>query len=120
LGLTLTFCAKPNQQKVCYRTPANLCNRSVVLEKGWSTAFFIIDSVRDCDYALPMFTDFGISEEDWNAKPQYVRRALIALQHQARLIRFTAYDINIRESPSKRVYLLSCVYHYHTKNSDNI
>jgi transposase len=41
-----------------------------------------------------MFTDFGISEEDWNSTPQSVKTALIALQHQARLleIRFTAYD----------------------------
>jgi transposase len=41
-----------------------------------------------------MFTDFGISEEDWNSTPQSVKSALIALQHQARLleIRFSAYD----------------------------
>jgi hypothetical protein len=41
-----------------------------------------------------MFTDFGISEEDWDATPQSVKSALITLQHQARLlqIRFSAYD----------------------------
>jgi len=41
-----------------------------------------------------MFKDFGISEEDWNSTPQSVKTALIALQHQARLleIRFTAYE----------------------------
>lgn len=41
-----------------------------------------------------MFTDLGISEEDWNSTPQSVKSALIALQHQARLleIRFAAYD----------------------------
>jgi len=41
-----------------------------------------------------MFTDFGISEEDWNSTPQSVKTALIALQHQARLweIRFSAYE----------------------------
>ncbi len=41
-----------------------------------------------------MFTDFGISEADWNSTPQSVKTALIALQHQARLleIRFTAYE----------------------------
>lgn len=41
-----------------------------------------------------MFTDFGISEEDWNSTPQSVKTALIALPHQARLleIRLTAYE----------------------------
>lgn len=41
-----------------------------------------------------MFTDFGISEKDWNSTPQSVKTALIALQHQARLleIRFAAYE----------------------------
>jgi len=41
-----------------------------------------------------MFTDLGISEADWNATPPSVKTALIALQHQARLleIRFTAYE----------------------------
>jgi transposase len=41
-----------------------------------------------------MFTDFGISEEDWNSTPQSVKTALIALQHQARLleIRFAVYE----------------------------
>jgi len=41
-----------------------------------------------------MFKDFGISEADWNATPQSVKTALVALQHQARLleIRFTAYE----------------------------
>ena len=41
-----------------------------------------------------MFTDFGISEADWNSTPQSVKTALIALQHQARLleIRFAAYE----------------------------
>jgi len=41
-----------------------------------------------------MFKDLGISEEDWNSTPQSVKTALIALQHQARLleIRFTAYE----------------------------
>src|SRR5215207_7323565 len=42
----------------------------------------------------PMFTDFGISEEDWDSTPQPVKTALLTLQHQARLleIRFTAYE----------------------------
>ena len=41
-----------------------------------------------------MFKDLGISEEDWDSTPQSVKTALIALQHQARLleIRFTAYE----------------------------
>ncbi len=41
-----------------------------------------------------MFKDFGISEADWNSTPQSVKTALIALEHQARLleIRFTAYE----------------------------
>jgi hypothetical protein len=41
-----------------------------------------------------MFKDLGISEADWNSTPQSVKTALIALQHQARLleIRFTAYE----------------------------
>jgi len=41
-----------------------------------------------------MFKDLGISEEDWNSTPQSVKTALIALQHQARLleIRFSAYE----------------------------
>ena len=41
-----------------------------------------------------MFTDFGISEADWNATPQSVKAVIVALQHQARLleIRFTAYE----------------------------
>ncbi len=41
-----------------------------------------------------MFTDLGISEEDWNSTPQSVKTALSALQHQARLleIRFSAYE----------------------------
>ncbi len=41
-----------------------------------------------------MFKDPGISEADWNSTPQSVKSALIALQHQARLleIRFSAYD----------------------------
>jgi transposase len=41
-----------------------------------------------------MFTDLGISEADWNSTPQSVKTALIALQHQARLleIRFAAYE----------------------------
>lgn len=33
-----------------------------------------------------MLTDFGISEEDWNSTPQSVKTALIALQHQVRLL----------------------------------
>jgi cell shape-determining protein MreC len=34
------------------------------------------------------------SEEDWNSTPESVKTALLALQHQARLleIRFTAYE----------------------------
>ena len=41
-----------------------------------------------------MFTDFGISEADWNATPQSVKTVIVALQHQARLleIRFSAYE----------------------------
>ncbi|MBA2731642.1 MAG: IS66 family transposase [Acidobacteria bacterium] len=41
-----------------------------------------------------MFTDFGISEADWNSTPQSVKTAVVALQHQARLleVRFTAYE----------------------------
>ena len=41
-----------------------------------------------------MFTDFGISEADWNSTPQSVKTALIALEHRARLmeIRFSAYE----------------------------
>ncbi len=41
-----------------------------------------------------MFTDFGISEADWNATPQSVKAVIVALQHQARLleIRFSAYE----------------------------
>ncbi|MBA3243317.1 MAG: IS66 family transposase zinc-finger binding domain-containing protein, partial [Acidobacteria bacterium] len=41
-----------------------------------------------------MFKDFGISEADWNSTPQSVKTAVIALEHQARLleIRFTAYE----------------------------
>ncbi len=41
-----------------------------------------------------MFKDLDISEADWNSTPQSVKTALIALQHQARLmeIRFAAYD----------------------------
>jgi Family of unknown function (DUF6444) len=41
-----------------------------------------------------MFTELGISEEDWNSTPQSVKTAFIALQHQARLleIRFSAYE----------------------------
>jgi transposase len=41
-----------------------------------------------------MFTDFGISEADWNATPQSVKTVVVALQHQARLleIRFSAYE----------------------------
>jgi transposase len=41
-----------------------------------------------------MFTELGISEADWDSTPQSVKTALIALQHQARLleIRFSAYE----------------------------
>ena len=41
-----------------------------------------------------MYKDLGISSADWNSTPQSVKTALVALQHQARLleIRFTAYE----------------------------
>jgi transposase len=44
-----------------------------------------------------MHTDFGISEEDWNATPQSVKTTLTALAHQLRLfrIRFSAYEKKI-------------------------
>src|SRR5215207_10752728 len=44
-----------------------------------------------------MHTDFGISEEDWNATPQSVKTTLTALAHQLRLfrIRFSAYEQKI-------------------------
>jgi transposase len=56
-----------------------------------------------------MFKDFGISEEDWNATPQSVKTALIALQHQARLleIRFAAYDKKLTALEAKDVEIES-------------
>lgn len=54
-----------------------------------------------------MFTDLGISEEDWNSTPQSVKTALTALQHQARLmeIRFTAYDKKLAAFEAKEAEL---------------
>jgi transposase len=50
-----------------------------------------------------MFTDFGISEEDWNSTPQSVKTVVVALQHQARLleIRFTAYEKRLADMEAK-------------------
>ena len=56
-----------------------------------------------------MFTDFGISEADWNATPQSVKTALIALQHQARLleIRFAAYEKKLAALEAKEAEIES-------------
>jgi len=56
-----------------------------------------------------MFKDFGISEEDWNSTPQSVKTALIALQHQARLmeIRFAAYDKKLAALEAKEAEIES-------------
>src|SRR5215210_1988463 len=56
-----------------------------------------------------MFKDFGISEEDWNATAQSVKTALVALQHQARLleIRFTAYEKKLAALEAKDVEIES-------------
>jgi transposase len=56
-----------------------------------------------------MFTDFGISEEDWNSTPQSVKTALIALQHQARLleIRFAAYEKKLAALEAKDIEIES-------------
>lgn len=56
-----------------------------------------------------MFTDFGISEADWNSTPQSVKTVLIALQHQARLleIRFSAYEKKLAALEAKDVEIES-------------
>jgi transposase len=56
-----------------------------------------------------MFTDFGISEADWNSTPQSVKTALIALQHQARLleIRFSAYEQKLAALEAKEAEIES-------------
>jgi transposase len=56
-----------------------------------------------------MFTDFGISEEDWNSTPQSVKTALIALEHRARLleIRFTAYEKKLAALEAKEAEIES-------------
>ncbi len=56
-----------------------------------------------------MFTDFGISEADWNATPQSVKTVVIALQHQARLleIRFTAYEKKLAALEAKEAEIES-------------
>lgn len=56
-----------------------------------------------------MFEDFGISEADWNATPPSVKTALIALQHQARLleIRFTAYEQKLTALEAKDIAIES-------------
>jgi transposase len=56
-----------------------------------------------------MFTDLGISEEDWNSTPQSVKTVLIALQHQARLleIRFTAYEKKLAALEAKEAEIES-------------
>src|SRR5215203_2946085 len=56
-----------------------------------------------------MFTDYGISEEDWNSTPQSVKTALSALEHQARLleIRFSAYDKKLAALEAKEAEIES-------------
>jgi transposase len=56
-----------------------------------------------------MFADLGISEADWDATPQSVKTALIALQHQARLleIRFTAYEKKLAALEAKEAEIES-------------
>jgi transposase len=56
-----------------------------------------------------MFTDFGISEDDWDSTPQSVKSALIALEHQARLleIRFTAYEKKLAALEAKEAEIES-------------
>jgi hypothetical protein len=56
-----------------------------------------------------MFTDLGISEADWNSTPQSVKTALIALQHQARLmeLRFTAYEKKLAALEAKEAEIES-------------
>ncbi len=52
-----------------------------------------------------MFTDLGISEADWNSTPQSVKTALVAVQHQARLleIRFSAYEKKLAALEAKEI-----------------
>lgn len=56
-----------------------------------------------------MYTDLGISEEDWNSTPQSVKTALIALAHRARLleIRFTAYEKKLAALEAKEAEIES-------------
>ena len=56
-----------------------------------------------------MFTDLGISEEDWHATPQSVKTALIALEHQAQLleIRFSAYEKKLAALEAKEAEIES-------------
>lgn len=56
-----------------------------------------------------MFTDLGISEEDWNLTPQLVKTVVVALQHQARLleIRFTAYEKRLADMAAKEAEIES-------------
>jgi hypothetical protein len=56
-----------------------------------------------------MYKDLGISEEDWGATPQSVKSALIALQHQARLleIRFSAYEKKLAALEAKEAEIES-------------
>jgi transposase len=56
-----------------------------------------------------MYTDLGISEADWDSTPQSVKTALIALQHQARLleIRFTAYEKKLAALEAKEAEIES-------------
>jgi transposase len=56
-----------------------------------------------------MFTDLGISEAEWDATPQAVKTALIALQHRARLleIRFTAYEKKLAALEAKEAEIES-------------
>ncbi len=46
-----------------------------------------------------MWRDLGLTKSDWDRTPQAVQTAVLALQHQVRLmgIRFTAYDKQITE-----------------------
>jgi len=56
-----------------------------------------------------MYTDLGISEEDWNSTPQSVKTVVVALQQQARLleIRFTAYEKRLAEMEAKEAEIES-------------
>lgn len=54
-----------------------------------------------------MFSELGISAQDWGQTPQVVQTVVVSLQHQLRLlqIRHTGYDLHLAAMNEKLVQL---------------